>query len=100
MGHVVIIWIATLMVMHAEFTVGMLVAYATFASQFLGRGDKLINAWIEFRMLRLYRERLADIALTPPEDHRDATYLGTEPAAEMDLEGIHYRYAETDHWVS
>jgi ABC-type bacteriocin/lantibiotic exporters, contain an N-terminal double-glycine peptidase domain len=35
-GHVVIIWMATLMVMHAEFTVGMLVAYATFASQFLG----------------------------------------------------------------
>lgn len=98
-GHVVIIWMATLMVMHAEFTVGMLVAYATFASQFLGRGDKLINAWIEFRMLRLYGERLADIALMPPEDHREATYLGTEPKADLDLEGIHYRYAETDHWV-
>ncbi|WP_081577712.1 peptidase domain-containing ABC transporter [Acidithiobacillus thiooxidans] len=98
-GHVVIIWIATLMVMHTEFTVGMLVAYATYASQFMSRGDGLINAWIEFRMLRLYGERLADIALTPPEAHREATYLGAEPKAELDLEGIHYRYAETDQWI-
>ncbi|WP_414041218.1 peptidase domain-containing ABC transporter [Acidithiobacillus sp. M4-SHS-6] len=98
-GHVVVIWIATLMVMHTEFTVGMLVAYATYASQFLSRGDGLINAWIEFRMLRLYGERLADIALTPPEAHREATYLGTEPSADLALEDIHYRYAETDPWI-
>jgi len=98
-GHVVIIWLATLMVMHSTFTVGMLVAYATYASQFLSRGDGLINAWIDLKMLRLYGERLADIALTPPEAHILPVYEGPDPEPNLELQQVSFRYTTEDPWI-
>ncbi len=98
-GHVVLIWLAALMVMHNTFAVGMLVAYATYASQLLSRGDGLVNAFIEFRMLRLYGERLADIALHPTEAHAIGSYLGTDPEATLSIRHLSFRYAENDPWI-
>lgn len=98
-AHVVLIWLAALMVMHNTFAVGMLVAYATYASQLLSRGDGLVNAFIEFRMLRLYGERLADIALHPTEAHAIGSYLGTDPEATISIRHLSFRYAENDPWI-
>ncbi|WP_163097465.1 peptidase domain-containing ABC transporter [Acidithiobacillus ferrianus] len=98
-GHIVIIWLAALMVMKNQFTIGMLVAYATFASQFLSRGDGLVNAWIDFKMLRLYGERLADIALTPPEAHLLPVYEGSDPEPNLELRQVSFRYTTEDPWI-
>ncbi|MDA8182563.1 MULTISPECIES: peptidase domain-containing ABC transporter [Acidithiobacillus] len=98
-GHIVIIWLAALMVMKNQFTIGMLVAYATFASQFLSRGDGLVNAWIDLKMLRLYGERLADIALTPPEAHILPVYEGPDPEPNLELRQVSFRYTTEDPWI-
>ncbi|AOV15773.1 ABC transporter [Acidihalobacter aeolianus] len=98
-GHVAVIWLAALQVMHGGFTIGMLVAYAAYASQFIGRGDGLINAWISFRMLRLYGERLADIALAAPEKNVESTYLGPDPAPHLLAKNLAYRYGADEPWV-
>ncbi|UEO01138.1 peptidase domain-containing ABC transporter [Acidiferrobacter thiooxydans] len=98
-GHVVVIWIAALMVMRGAFTVGMLVTYSLFASQFLTRGDTLVNIVMEFRMLRLYGERLADLALTPPEEAIDGTYAGPDPGPRLTVSGLAFRYSQSDPWI-
>lgn len=98
-AHIVLIWLAALMVMHNTFAIGMLVAFATYASQLLSRGDGLVNAFIEFRMLRLYGERLADIALQPTEPHAVGNYLGVDPEASISIRHLSFRYAENDPWL-
>ncbi|KVR03601.1 peptidase domain-containing ABC transporter, partial [Burkholderia ubonensis] len=67
LGRVALIWLAARQVIEGSFSAGMLVAYISFADQFVGRGSGLIDALIEFRMLRLHGERLADIVLTEVE---------------------------------
>ncbi|MEY2335561.1 peptidase domain-containing ABC transporter [Acidithiobacillus ferrianus] len=98
-GHVAVIWLAALMVIRSSFTVGMLVAYSTYASQFLNRGDALVNALIEFKMLRLYGERLADIVLTPPELDTTPHYTGPDPSPSLEIRHLYFRYAEAEPWI-
>jgi ATP-binding cassette subfamily B protein RaxB len=67
---VVVIWLAALLVMEGQFTVGMLYAFIGFKLIFLTRVVALIDKWNEFRMLDLHAERIADIALSEAEESK------------------------------
>jgi ATP-binding cassette, subfamily B, bacterial CvaB/MchF/RaxB len=66
--NVAVIWIATLLVMKGQFSVGMLFGFLAFKLLFLTRVNNLVDKAIEFRMLDLHAERIADIALATPEN--------------------------------
>ena len=85
------------------FTIGMLLAFMSFKAQFTGRIIALINQGIDLKMLNMHTERLADIALTPPErdtpagdlPHNDLTHL----APSLELRNVCFRYGEGETWV-
>ena len=54
-------------VIDGTLSVGLLVAFMAYQSQFVGRISDLIDTMVELTMLRLHGERLADIALSEPE---------------------------------
>jgi len=104
-GRVVLVWLAALQVLDGNFSAGMLTAFISFSDQFMSRGAGLINAIIDFRMLRMHGERLADIVLSETEPtaevspdlsgHRDEPHS----APDLVLENICFRYAPTEPWV-
>ncbi len=65
--NVAVIWLAALLVMEGRFSVGMLFGFLAFKLLFLTRVNNLVDKAIEFRMLDLHAERIADIALAAPE---------------------------------
>ena len=97
--RVLVIWIGANLALQSVFSVGMLVAYLAYKDQFTIRVSALVDRWIDFRMLRLHGERLADIAQCAPEE------LGTDESGVVDLcnglevRGLSYRYAEGEPWV-
>ncbi|WP_254230272.1 ATP-binding cassette domain-containing protein, partial [Xanthomonas axonopodis] len=64
-----------------------------------GTSSGLIDKWIEFRMLRLHGERLADIVLTPQEDEHALPKVLPPAEPRIELEGLSFRYAEGEPWV-
>src|SRR5450631_1200115 len=70
--NVIVIWLAALLVMDGQFTVGMLYAFIAFQLLFVTRVINLVDKWNEFRMLDLHAERIADIALAEAETHKPA----------------------------
>ncbi len=70
--NVLVIWLGALPVMDGKFTVGMLFAFLAFKLLFLTRVNNLIDKSIEFRMLDLHAERIADIALAEPGSRSSA----------------------------
>ena len=104
-GRVVLVWLAALQVLDGNFSAGMLTAFISFADQFMSRGAGLINAIIDFRMLRMHGERLADIVLseTEPSSEASPTLLhktdDVQPAQDIVLNDIRFRYAPTEPWV-
>jgi len=104
---VVLVWLAALQVLDGNFSAGMLTAFISFSDQFMSRGAGLINAIIDFRMLRMHGERLADIVLSETEASSEAnpglvskaTDQETEAPQDIKLIDIRFRYAPTEPWV-
>jgi ATP-binding cassette subfamily B protein RaxB len=99
--RIAVVWIGALLAMRNVFSVGMLVAYLAYKDQFAQRMSALIDRWMEFRMLRLHAERLADIVLTPPEadpvDGCDDEPLPVD--ARIEVQGLCFRHADGEPWV-
>jgi ATP-binding cassette, subfamily B, bacterial CvaB/MchF/RaxB len=78
----------------------MLFAFISYKLQFIGRTSSLIDKSIEYRMLGLHRDRVADIALCEPE--REGPVDERVPApADLSLEAVNlgFRYSESDPFV-
>jgi len=80
--NLVVIYFAALAVMDNTFSLGMLFAYVAYKRQFSTKVANLIQKIVEFKMLGLHFERLADIALTQKEasfssDSSESSLLGS-----------------------
>ncbi len=84
--NVAVVWLAALLVMEGRFSVGMLFGFLAFKLLFITRISNLVDKAIEFRMLDLHAERIADIALAEPEPAPAASF--SPPAdAPLAIEG-------------
>lgn len=97
--RIAVIWIGALLALSNVFSVGMLIAFLAYKDQFAQRMSALIDKAIEFRMLRLHGERLADIVLTPPEDAELRPELPAPDVASIEVENLGFRYADGEPWV-
>lgn len=97
--RVAVIWTAAKLVLGGALTAGMLVAFVAYADQFVTRAAGLIDKSVDFYMLRLHTERVADIALTAPERHLDAVWDGPTPDAHIEVRNVSFRYAQGEPWV-
>ncbi|NCE89412.1 peptidase domain-containing ABC transporter [Pseudomonas sp. L13] len=99
--NLLVIWLGATMVMDGEFSVGVLIAFMAYKTQFDTRVASLIDKFFELRMLQLQGERLADIVLHSPEDNLsniDSDSL-REREASIEITGLRYRYSDQDPWV-
>ncbi|WP_338353330.1 peptidase domain-containing ABC transporter [Thalassolituus oleivorans] len=98
--NIVVISIAanTVLDASASFSVGMLYAFVAYKRQFTGKAQSLISKVIEFKMLKLHLERIADIAKTPIETDLENNNLdeGGKLTGALSLEKLSYRYTPQD----
>jgi ATP-binding cassette subfamily B protein RaxB len=98
-GRVAMIWIAALLTLRGEFSAGMLIAFIAYADQFISRAAGLIDKWVDLRMLKLHGERLADIALSAPEQEDAENWQGELTDAGVEVRNVSFRYADNEPWV-
>jgi ATP-binding cassette subfamily B protein RaxB len=93
-----VFYLAALAVLDNAFSVGMLFAFASYKSQFTQRAAAFIDHWVEFSMLELHLQRLADIALTETEKSgENQPYLQLQ--GHIELRDLNFRQAEQDPWL-
>lgn len=80
-------------------TVGMLFAFISYKTQFTGRVSALIDYAVELRMLTLHAERLADVALEPPEPDEAPVHDLAHLDASLELRDVSFRYGEREPWI-
>jgi ATP-binding cassette, subfamily B, bacterial CvaB/MchF/RaxB len=83
------------------FTVGMLFAFMSYRASFTTSIVSLFNKFVEFRLLGLHLERIADIAHTLPEDVGIATSAlsAKTVAGDIEIKDLRFRYSSADPWV-
>lgn len=92
-----IIWLGARKVMDGQFTVGALMAFNAYKSQFDTRVGSLIDKYFEVKMLQLQGGRLADIVFTQPEANGNLRCVpgeADELLASIHIEALSFRYAD------
>ncbi len=95
---ITVVLLGAMQVLDNVFSVGMLLAFISYKSQFVTRITDLIDHVVDLRMLRLHSERLSDIALTEPE-RQDAFEMRSDLRSELEVRNLKFRYSEQDPWV-
>lgn len=100
--HIIVIYLAATLVMENQFTIGMLYAFTAYKTRFSTSVDSLITRLIEFRMLRIHLDRLADIVLTPALPQPNTACMAVTPDIRqscLTVDNLAYRYGELEPCV-
>ncbi|MGI9417831.1 MAG: peptidase domain-containing ABC transporter [Geminicoccaceae bacterium] len=97
---ILIVWLGASRVLDSSMSVGMLIAFIAYKDQFVERVTALIDRVVELTMLRLHAERVADIALSPPEprDGEAAPILRRERPS-LEVRDLGFRYGANEPYV-
>ncbi len=94
--NVLVIWLGANAVLEGSLSVGMLFAFLLFKLLFITRVNNLVDKTIEFRMLDLHADRVADIALAATESGGEmpAVARADAPAGAfvLDAENLGFAY--------
>lgn len=100
-ANILIVYWGALSVLDGVFTVGALMAFMSYKSQFEGKAGSLIDQFVQIKMLGLHAERLADIVLEEAESEPHAAAALPERLDHFDIEvdNVCFRYAENEPYV-
>ncbi len=85
-------WVGGLLVIGHRLSVGMLIAYVFYSAQFAERASRLLDFFIDFQMLRIQVERLADIELAKPEKFAHGGGVGLCQAPAIEFKDVSFFY--------
>ncbi len=94
--HIILIYVAISMIMAGDLSVGMIFAFLAYKRNFTEKASALVERAIEYRVLGLHLERVADIAHTEQEEQgRDIPDYAQQAAisGKLVLQDIYYRYS-------
>ncbi len=93
-----VVYLGALAVMESRLSAGMLFAILLYRNQFSDRAEALLKHAVQFRLLRLHMDRLADIVTTPREPGLDGGLQ--QPArplqGALSLREVSFRYAQNE----
>ena len=92
--RILILYLAALAVLDSRLTLGMLMAYLAFKAHFSGAAQALISKWIQFRMVSLHLDRLADIVSQEPESSGQQSL--PKVTGRITTKGLCFRYDPHD----
>jgi ATP-binding cassette, subfamily B, bacterial CvaB/MchF/RaxB len=97
--YVVIVYLGAQLILTGQgFSVGMLFAFLSFRQTFNDRTAGFINQLVQFRLLGLHLDRLADIVTAAPEAEVVKT-RHLDVAGAIKVRDVSFRYGAADHLV-
>jgi ATP-binding cassette subfamily B protein RaxB len=98
--NIITIYLAATLALNNQMTVGMIFAFMAYKMSFTEKAATLVEKILDFRLLDLHLERIADIALHPLEAGHDRPLVQGAPIrGEIELRNVSFRYAETERFV-
>ena len=104
--NTVVVYLGALAVVDGAMTVGMLFAFMAYKRHFVEKTTLLVERVIEFRLLGLHLERIADIGVAEPEvpDGRHASIAIFDNACAggdgaIDIRDLSFRYSPQESWI-
>src|SRR6516225_2563449 len=98
--NIITIYLAARLALSNSLTIGMIFAFMSYKQHFTEKAAQLVEKALDFRILELHLERLADIALNPLEPGHDRVLAYTRQIqGRIELRNVSFQYAETEPFV-
>ena len=99
--YIAILLIGAGSVMTGTFTIGMLMAYLSYRQQLVGSSIGLIDKVVSYRLISVDLERVADIALTAPEQKSDSDHqtISRVITGQFVVKDLSFRYSEKEPYL-
>jgi ATP-binding cassette subfamily B protein RaxB len=101
--NVLVIYLGASAVLDGHMSVGMLFAFMSYKTQFVDKAARFVEKAIEFRMLDVQLERLADIVGTDPEPDLDQPSVSAAYRRPLtggvEVRGLSFRYGDDEPFV-
>ncbi|ACJ31488.1 Toxin secretion ABC transporter, ATP-binding subunit/permease protein, putative [Shewanella piezotolerans WP3] len=91
--NILVVYVAATLVIQGGFSTGMLFAFMAYKSQFMSKTQNLIDKLIQFKMLSLHLERIADIALEQKEVLSDQQ-VASDIKGAISLKNLYFKYSD------
>lgn len=98
--HLLVVYVGAQAVMAGGFSAGMLFAFLAYKLQFVERCNRLIEKYLQFRMVSLHFERLADVVRTDKEQLQGRQVNPPALQGALEVSALQFRYSETAPWVT
>lgn len=100
-ANILIVYFGAVSVLNGGFTVGALMAFMSYKSQFESKAGSLIDQFVQIKMLGLHAERLADIVLeeTENEQNNDFSLPKNLEHFDIQIENVSFSYAENEPYI-
>lgn len=97
---VLVIWLGAGLALKSNsgFTIGMLIVYIAYKTQFSARANNVAKFLVDLRMIRIHADRLSDIVLARPEPAESEVDASSLPA-KIEFRDVGFRYGVTEPWV-
>ncbi|MEJ6473638.1 peptidase domain-containing ABC transporter [Pseudoalteromonas piscicida] len=92
--NIIVVYLAAHLVIAGGFSTGMLFAFMSYKRQFMDKTANLIEKLIEFKMLGLHFDRIADIALTDKEELQPDQYRQLDIKGKIEVKNISFAYSD------
>lgn len=93
--NIIVVYLGALLVLEGGFSTGMLFAFLAYKTQFIDRASRLVEKLIQFKMLSLHMDRLADIVRTTKEVLQPEQQVQHQLGGGLELQAVSYRYSDT-----
>lgn len=97
--EILVIFLCARMILDGNFTVGMMFAFLSYRGFFVEKSVNVIETVVNFKMLDVHLDRLADIALAPREKGLDAPAVAREVKGALALNDVSFRYGDNDPFI-
>lgn len=100
---ILILGIGATLVIDKELSLGMLMAFVAYKTEFAIRAQRVVDNVVEFAMLKVHVDRLSGILHIAPENITpEAASAGTDESPEfqnIELIDVSFRYGDNDPWI-
>jgi ATP-binding cassette, subfamily B, bacterial CvaB/MchF/RaxB len=103
--NIVVIWLGASAVMQNHLSIGMLFAFLSYKATFSSRVQSLVAKTIEFKMLKLQGELLADVVLNKTDSASQVSTKSVPSACvdgsvpEIEVKNVSFRYSQAEPWI-
>ncbi len=98
--YIIIIILASLLILEEKrFSIGMMIAYLAYRQQLVSKAQDLIEKIIQYYMIKLHLERVANIMFTEVEEDKSRESIYKDIQGKIRIENLSFKYSQQENYI-